>query len=316
MYQNNPLESESSILISIEDFMVSTCHEQFVDDHEEFKRELLDAVCAFKVIYREDFTYSRIINVFKRVINLVDYIMDKLDSHLYEDILRFELNHIFHIQGIIQHEMKNTIREQFDFQRQEQRNRFKLECYLNKLLTHYARLQFVRVDISILKEYQIHWGIQDFKYALDILCNRMSNKDTCFKYLQGYVWALEQGVEKGYHCHLLLIYDGNSRIEDSGLAKLVAEYWKHITNQQGTHYNCNTKDNKEKFDKNGLLGVGMIHRDQPIQVTNAIRAAMYLVNPEKEDQRLRAKTSPQMRTFGTGQFEVKWRRDIEQNESL
>ena len=48
MYQNNPLESESSILISIEDFMVSTCHEQFVDDHEEFKRELLDAVCAFK----------------------------------------------------------------------------------------------------------------------------------------------------------------------------------------------------------------------------------------------------------------------------
>ena len=31
--------------------------------------------------------------------------------------------------------MKNTIREQFDFQRQEQRNRFKLECYLNKLLT-------------------------------------------------------------------------------------------------------------------------------------------------------------------------------------
>jgi hypothetical protein len=79
----------------------------------------------------------------------------------------------------------------------------------------------------------------------------------------------------------------------------------------GYYYNCNTKDNKEKFDKNGLLGVGMIHRDQPIQVTNAIRAAMYLVNPEKEDQRLRAKTSPQMRTFGTGQFEVKWRRDIE-----
>ncbi|WP_369030217.1 hypothetical protein ABLB96_16795 [Acinetobacter sp. XH1741] len=60
----------------------------------------------------------------------------------------------------------------------------------------------------------------------------------------------------------------------------------------------------------------LIHLYQPIQVTNAIRAAMYLVNPEKEDQRLRAKTSPQMRTFGTGQFEVKWRRDIEQNESL
>ena len=90
----------------------------------------------------------------------------------------------------------------------------------------------------------------------------------------------------------------------------MAEYWEQITNQQGTSYNCNTKDNKEKFDKNGLLGIGRIYRDQPQQVTNAIRAAMYLVNPEKEDQRLRAKTSPQMRTFGTGQFDVGWRRDI------
>ena len=61
MSQNSPLENESSILISIEDFMVSTCHEQFVDDHEEFKRELLEAIVWFKQIYREDFTYSRII---------------------------------------------------------------------------------------------------------------------------------------------------------------------------------------------------------------------------------------------------------------
>ena len=42
MSPNIPLANESSILISIEDFMISTCHEQFVDDHEEFKRELLD----------------------------------------------------------------------------------------------------------------------------------------------------------------------------------------------------------------------------------------------------------------------------------
>ena len=310
MSQNSPLVHESSILISIEDFMMSICHEQFIDDHEEFKRELLDAVCAFKPIYREDFAYSRIINVFKRVIILVDYILERMGMSIYEDILKFEQNHIFHIQGIIQHEMKNALYEKLDFQIREQKNRFKLECYLNKLLTHYARLLFVRVDISILKEHRVHWDIEDFKFALDILCNRMSNKDTCFKHLQGYVWALEQGVEKGYHCHLLLIYDGNRRLEDSGLAKLVAEYWEQITNKQGTYYNCNTQDNKEKFDKNGLLGIGMIHRDQPIQVTNAIRAAMYLVNPEKEDQRLRAKTSPQMRTFGTGRFDVEWRRGI------
>ncbi|MFX6070868.1 hypothetical protein ABTF09_19405, partial [Acinetobacter baumannii] len=79
MSPNIPLANESSILISIEDFMISTCHEQFIDDHDEFKRELLEAVVLFKQIYRFDLSYSKIIQVFTRVIILVDYIMEKMD---------------------------------------------------------------------------------------------------------------------------------------------------------------------------------------------------------------------------------------------
>jgi hypothetical protein len=65
----------------------------------------------------------------------------------------------------------------------------------------------------------------------------------------------------------------------------------------------------KKFD-NDLLGVGVIHRNQPKQVENAIRAGLYLVNPNKVDQRLRAKTSPNMRTFGISQYDVDRRRNI------
>ncbi|MBR7732062.1 YagK/YfjJ domain-containing protein [Acinetobacter nosocomialis] len=309
MYQNFPLENESSVLISIEDFMMSTCHEQFIDDHEEFKRELLDAVCTFKVIYREDFTYSKIINVFKRVIILVDYIMEKLDFHIYEDILRFEINHIFHIQSMIQHEMKNAVQDIHKFKYQERKNQIELENYLNRMLNHYARLLFVRVDIGIIQEHQVNWDVEDFHRALEILRNRMSNKDSCFRDLQGCVWALEQGAKKGYHCHLLLIYDGNLRDGDEWLGEAVGKYWQEcITNNQGNYYNCNREDNKEKFAVNGLLGIGMIHRNQPKQVENAIRAGLYLVNPKKVEQRLRAKISPNMRSFGISQFDVDWRR--------
>lgn len=311
MYQNNPLENESSILISIEDFMISTCHEQFVDDHEEFKRELLDAVCAFKVIYRDYFFYSKIINVFKRVIILVDYIMEKLDFHIYEDILRFELNHIFHIQGTILHEMKNAVQDIHKFKYQERKNQIELASYLNKMLHHYARLVFVRVDVGILQEHQSNWDVEDFHRALEILRNRMSNKDSCFRDLQGCVWAFEQGAKKGYHCHLLLIYDGNLRDGDEWLGEAVGKYWQEcITNHQGSYFNCNRKENKEKFEVNGLLGIGMIHRNQPKQVENAIRAGLYLVNPKKVEQRLRAKTSPKMRSFGISQFDLDWRRGI------
>ncbi|ATI37544.1 MULTISPECIES: YagK/YfjJ domain-containing protein [Acinetobacter calcoaceticus/baumannii complex] len=311
MSPNIPLANESSILISIEDFMISTCHEQFIDDHDEFKRELLEAVVLFKQIYRFDLSYSKIIQVFTRVIILVDYIMEKLDFQIYEDILRFELNHIFHIQGMIQYEMKSSFLDIHKFKYQERKNQIELERYLNKILNHYARLVFVRVDVGIFQEHQANWDVEDFHRALEILRNRMSNKDSCFRHLQGCVWAFEQGAKKGYHCHLLLIYDGNMRDGDEWLGEEVGKYWQqYITNNQGCYFNCNRKENKEKFEVNGLLGIGMIHRNQQKQVENAIRAGLYLVNPKKVEQRLRAKTSPKMRSFGISQFDLDWRRGI------
>ncbi|KQE33700.1 hypothetical protein APD42_08165 [Acinetobacter nosocomialis] len=205
--------------------------------------------------------------------------------------------------------MKNAVQDIHKFEYQERKNQIELENYLNRMLNHYARLLFVRVDIGIIQEHQVNWDVEDFHRALEILRNRMSNKDSYFRDLQGCVWAFEQGAKKGYHCHLLLIYDGNLRDGDEWLGEAVGKYWQeYITNHQGSYYNCNRKENKEKFEVNGLLGIGMIHRNQPKQVENAIRAGLYLVNPKKVQQRLRAKISPNMRSFGIGQFDLDWRR--------
>lgn len=40
---------------------------------------------------------------------------------MYRDILKFELNHIFYIQGMIQHEMKNAEQDIHKFKYQEQK---------------------------------------------------------------------------------------------------------------------------------------------------------------------------------------------------
>lgn len=85
---------------------------------------------------------------------------------------------------------------------------------------------FVRVDVGIMKEHQENWGVEDFHRALEILRNRMSNKDTCFHGLQGCIWAFEQGAKKGYHCHLLLIYDANLHWRDEWLGEQVGKYWQ------------------------------------------------------------------------------------------
>lgn len=195
------------------------------------------------------------------------------------------------------------------FKFQEQRNRHGLEEYLKQLLNHYARLLLVRIDFAIKQEYQHEIGIAQFRDLIATMSNRYSNKNGCFSDLQGYAWAIEQGEDKGFHCHTLLIYDGSKHQNDYGLGLQVAQYWRQLTQDKGCCFISNDPEYKRKFEMQGTLGIGMIHRNNPMEVSNAINTALYLVNPEKDHQSLRLRV-PRMRTFGTGSFDVPWRRGI------
>ena len=91
------------------------------------------------------------------------------------------------------------------------------------------------------------------------------------------------------------------------MAIQVGQCWTKITESKGYVFTSNSPEYKERFNQKGILGIGMIHRNKPEQVQNAINAAMYLVNPEKDQQHLRVKTQ-RMRSFGKGQYEIDKRR--------
>lgn len=196
------------------------------------------------------------------------------------------------------------------YKRCEVKNQNKLRDYLTQLLHYYARLLFVRVDFAIKKEHQHEVDIEKFQSYLKVMSNRYSNQDSCFSDLQGYAWAIEEGMDKGLHCHTLLIFDGNKHQNDFGLGLQIAQYWTELTQGKGCCFISNDPEYKKKFIQSDTLGIGMIHRDHLKEVHNALNAAQYLVNPEKELQHLRVRL-PRMRTFGTGQFVVKKRRGIE-----
>ena len=193
------------------------------------------------------------------------------------------------------------------FARQELKNRESLEIYLRQLLNHYARLLFVRVDFAIQQQYQSEIDVRQFHNLMKKMSNRYSNRDGCFSGLQGFAWAIEQGETKGFHCHVLLIYDGSKHQNDFGIGLAVSQYWHQLTEGRGSCFISNAPDYKAQFKEQGKLGIGMIHRSQPLQVENAINAAVYLVNPEKKYQNLRVRV-PRMRTFDHGNFNVHWRR--------
>lgn len=189
----------------------------------------------------------------------------------------------------------------------EEKNHSKsLEADLRTSFKKHSRLLFVRVDLAYSKDIMHLVTVEDLHRHLKKLRELIGNKKTCFKDLVGHAIAVEQGYEHGYHCHILLIYNGAKRWKDTYLGQAVGEKWKHITDGLGSYYNCNYPANKRVYEESGTLGIGMISRHDAQGVDNAIRTALYLTDPDKIDrytdrldQHLKVKL-PKMKTFTRG----------------
>lgn len=302
MYQQSTLANQSQVLIAIDQFIHAVLETDISD--QVFRSSLIELIPLFYVLEQEELSYCQSVETFKELI----IELQRLDSEL----MPFSVHSLNAVQidylkcFIIDHHIEIEA-ELKAFSRQERRNRKSLSNYLHQLTQHYAKLLFVRVDLAIQLEHQMNVGILQFNAYLHQFLSRLHQCDTCFRDLQGFAWAIEQGQNKGYHCHLLLIYDGHKHQNDFGLALMVGQCWKDITAHQGCFFTSNSPEYKTRFEQQGTLGIGMIHRNNSEQVQNAINAAMYLVNPEKEYQYLRAK-SDAMRTFGRGQYVLDRRR--------
>ena len=248
---------------------------------------------------QSQYHYSEAIQIYDEVMQL----LQNKQNHLsHEEMYQYAFEYI-------QSQEKRIVDEESKYQRSEINNQQSLQAYLQQLLNHYARLLFVRIDFAIKQEFQAEISLEQFQTYLKTLSNRYSNQDGCFSGLQGYAWAIEEGIDKGLHCHTLLIYDGNKHQNDFGRGLQVAQVWDDLTQGKGSCFISNAPEYKQQFAERGTLGIGMIHRNNPQEVQNALSTAMYLVNPEKELQHLRVRI-PRMRTFGTGLFVVKKRRGI------
>lgn len=294
--------NESEVLIRIDQFINSICIKEF--NPQQFKSELKVLSSFFKTIYQAHLNYSESINVFRRMVHALDEYLSSPSITSIDDLKEFQLGYLTTIALGAYRDIQDEL---ISFKLQENKNKDGLEEYIKQLTQHYSKLLFIRIDLSIALEHQHGIGIEQFNQYLRTFINRMQNQDTCFKDLQGYAWAIEQGESKGYHCHVLLIYDGHKHQNDFGIALLIGQCWKQITANKGYCFTSNDPEYKAQFAQKGTLGVGMVHRSNSKQVENAINAAMYLVNPEKENQHLRAKVA-RMRSFGKGQYEIDKRR--------
>ena len=314
MYQNiqyDQLYHESEVLAGVDHFIQEVCLGSYDLYLENLMIDLQKLVQSFKPIYNANFFYCNTVLIFIEVVNIVDHTLSLMPQADYDCIVCFDEMTIWHILTYIQ-SLSGCVKQQLiDFQQRELKNQQSLFDYTSSLINHYARLLVVRVDLSILQEYQALYNIQAFNKALDTLLRRIADQDTCFSALQGYAWALEHGVSKGYHCHLLLMYDGNVHRSGFEMGQWVGECWEQITHGCGYIFNCNHPDYIAIYESMGTLGIGMIHRHDEKKINNFLNYVVpYLVNGEKEQQHPRVKASPYMRSFGKGVIDSKNRRGL------
>ncbi|AXY55735.1 inovirus Gp2 family protein [Acinetobacter chinensis] len=284
--------NESKILIEIENFVENISITK--RKPRNFYDQLSGLLVQFDQIYNPDYSYMPAIEAMIELLLDLEGYQDDPEC-LYERLIKISFEDI---QRDFKWHYRRHKRQLRDHRHSESENTRTLVGRMQEISDKYSRILVVRVDLAYPLKYQNQIGIQQFSDDMDVLRTRLRDQDKVFKGLIEYAWALEQGVDKGYHCHLLLVYRGSERRNAYSVADRVGKLWKNITEEQGCHFNCHTAAYLKQFTDRNRLGIGMIHRNDPDEVDNMLNTVTYLVRPEKESQHLRVKTRKRMHTFG------------------
>lgn len=128
--------------------------------------------------------------------------------------------------------------------------------YIDKIFQNNSRLVILRIDLH-LKITEIDRLDQHAKIKSNFekfLNDRRSNK--FFNHELGYIWKFEDGETLGGHYHLILILDGAHVQKDEFIASQIGEYWRKITDGEGTYFNANSKKYLDDLAAHGV-GIGL-----------------------------------------------------------
>ncbi|QLI80848.1 inovirus-type Gp2 protein [Chitinibacter fontanus] len=172
--------------------------------------------------------------------------------------------------------------------------------YIDYKFNLHSRLLIIRLDLGFKDNTT---GQYNAEYARACLQKLMNNKRKLklFSNERGYVWSLEYGQDKGFHFHCFFIFDGSSSQQDQTIGHAIGQYWVNIITQGTGSYYC-SNDDKAKFEAEGTLGIGMIHRYEHHKRANLMSIASYLAKDDALIKPMLPESTKGFRTFGRGEM--------------
>ena len=266
--------NEPQTLLAIENLMKKVIQKTY--RWQDIESDLSELRNDAKLIYDSNRMYSPLIQAY---FDLLPELIKKDDEDIFSNHAAFK-----QFQSGLRKEHKSFLRNN---KNKREFNWEPLRTYFEDMVRHHCKLLLVRVDLNYPSE--THPGVTKFDEHMRILLKRIHDKDTIFEGQIGYAYRLEQGGKsRGYHCHLLVIYNGSLHSKDSYYGHEIGRLWKEkITKGCGGFFNCNQASNKQRYRNKGTLGIGMIKRCNEKSVRNAFNVIRYLAMSEKADQYLR-----------------------------
>lgn len=271
-----------------------------------FYSQLTNLLLGFNDIYDPDDEYTGYLKFFV----ILRYDLQRIDSGYLELMDELKIIGYREIRKWFLDLFELFKKDYETIEKQKDENKIEVQEYCRSILNKCSRILVARVDLGYLQKYSSRIRVEDIYKDLDILLNRIQNKDGIFKHVIGYIWGVEQGGKsKGFHCHLAIIYDNAYR---AGSAEYwgneIIELWKDITRDFGQGYNCWNRKRVAELRSKDELGIGVIYRRDSTQVTNFIEAMQYIADHHKRTlQYLRVKPKGR-RVFGKGQLRVPYDR--------
>lgn len=266
--------NETQTLLAIENLMKKVIQKTYF--WQDLESDLSGLRKDAKLIYDSNRMYSPLIQAY---FDLLPELIKKENETIFSSPMVFK-------------QFQNGLREEQNLflgeaEKKRERNWRKLREYFDCMVGRHRKLLLVRVDLNYPSE--THPGVTKFDEHMRVLLKRIHDKDTIFKDQIGYAYRLEQGGKsRGYHCHLLVIYNGSLHSKDSYYGHEIGRLWKEkITQGCGGFFNCNQAYHKRRYRYEGTLGIGMIERCNHKSVSNAFEVIRYLAMSEKADQYLR-----------------------------
>lgn len=168
--------------------------------------------------------------------------------------------------------------------------------YMDALQDNNSKLCIVRVDLGYKKDdkgnvyISLDEANKDFKHMMD----NKRGKPSIFKHQVGQMCLKEYTPNKGVHFHTVFVFNGNKVQKDAYMGDEIGKYWNEVTNDKGSHFNCNRQKYKYK-------GVGMLnHTDTEKREIFDKHVVSYLCKDDDKQDLSPVKNNKKDRAFTRG----------------